>query len=349
MVLQCRDGMGRVHRRRFLSFGKLSTLSAMIRRAVVVLALLVPTAVEAEDLPRLEWPVDCRLGETCWLLTYPDTDPGPGARDFRCRTRSYDGHDGTDIAIADRRAMERGVAVRAAAPGVVLGMRDGEPDGAHLAGAAVDGKECGNGVHIRLDTGWLARYCHMRAGSVAVRTGQRVAEGDRLGLVGLSGLTAFPHLHLDVRHDGGAVDPFTGAGLAEGCGRPARPLWRQSPGYEPAALYALGFADHVPSEKDIKESATSPPALRRDRPIVLWGAMLGVAAGDRVTLALTGPDGGRLVEATVTIKKDQAWRYQAAARKLPAGGWPTGIYRGEVRLERKGQPALVREAGVAVR
>lgn len=310
--------------------------------------LLLATAAAAEP-PSLAWPVDCRLGEDCWMLNYPDTDPGPGARDFRCRARSYDGHDGADIAVADRRAVERGVAVRAAAPGVVLGTRDGEPDGAHLAGAQVKGKECGNGVHIRLDNGWLARYCHMRAGSVAVRTGQRVAEGDRLGLVGLSGLTEFPHLHLDLKRDGASVDPFTGADLAEGCGRPAHPLWRASPGYDPAALYAAGFADHVPAATEIKTDASSPATLGRDRPLVLWGAVLGAAAGDRLSLVLTGPDGRVVTERTAEIAKDQAWRFEAAGRKAPPGGWPAGTYRGDTRLERKGQPAQARSVTVELR
>ena len=44
-------------------------------------AIMAPAAAGAFDLAL---PVDCRLGETCFIQHYPDHDPGPAAQDFAC-------------------------------------------------------------------------------------------------------------------------------------------------------------------------------------------------------------------------------------------------------------------------
>src|SRR3546814_17538845 len=85
--------------------------------------------------------------------------------------------------------MRRGVAVVAAADGEVLIARDGQPDRPMREagpGKTVDQRN-GNWVAVRHGDGWVTTYAHMLKGSVAVRAGRRVARGDRLGLVGLSG------------------------------------------------------------------------------------------------------------------------------------------------------------------
>jgi murein DD-endopeptidase MepM/ murein hydrolase activator NlpD len=51
-------------------------------------------------------------------------------------------------------------------------------------------------------------YAHLS--SVAVRVGQRVAAGQRVGRVGSSGHATGPHLHFEVWLRGAAVDPLTG-------------------------------------------------------------------------------------------------------------------------------------------
>src|SRR5690349_163151 len=95
--------------------------------------------------PSLDLPLVCRLTETCWVANYVDVDPTQAVRDFRCGARTYDGHDGTDFAIRDREAMERGVTVIASASGTVRRVRDGVDD-VSLADQSpqtrVSGREC---------------------------------------------------------------------------------------------------------------------------------------------------------------------------------------------------------------
>lgn len=68
----------------------------------------------------------------------------------------------------------------------------------------------GNYVMI-LGEGGVAFYAHLRKGSVAVRVGQQVREGEVIGRVGNSGNTTMPHLHFHVM-DG--ADPMTAQGVA---------------------------------------------------------------------------------------------------------------------------------------
>lgn len=39
----------------------------------------------------LALPLDCRLGETCWVANYVDVLAGPHAQDFHCQPRTYEG------------------------------------------------------------------------------------------------------------------------------------------------------------------------------------------------------------------------------------------------------------------
>jgi len=328
-----------------------------MRFAIFLLVLLAAPAVAAEP-PRLMLPLDCRLGETCWVMNYPDAEPGAEAKDFACRPRSYDGHSGTDIALRDVAALKRGVSVAAAAAGIVVAARDGEPEGLWMAGRQAEvragGKECGNRVAIDHGNGWATDYCHLKTGSVMVKLGDKVAAGQPLGQMGLSGMTAFPHAHVGLlrlaQPKPVAVDPFTGAELTAGCGRPAAELWTQPVGYQPVSLYAAGFAGHLPTEHDIKADAGSPATLPADAPaLVAWGALFGVAPGDRVVVRLTGPDGAQMVERVEPVDKHQAWRFVAAGKKRTAEKWPVGTYAGSVTVERGGLPPQTRTLSVELR
>ncbi|HEX6828036.1 MAG TPA: M23 family metallopeptidase, partial [Burkholderiales bacterium] len=208
------------------------------------LALLLPAAASAQDTLSLSLPVACEIGRACVVQNYVDQRPGPGARDYRCGFLSYDGHKGTDIRVVDSAAFRRGVAVVAAAPGRVRAVRDGMPDvSVRTAGKeAVAGREAGNSVVIEHGDGWETQYAHLRKGSVAVRAGDTVQGGQTLGMVGLSGHTEFPHLHIEVRHRGRIVDPFLGEEAGEACAPGRNPLWRGSD-LEALAYVATGLLD----------------------------------------------------------------------------------------------------------
>lgn len=308
----------------------------MIQRAQIgalaIAASLLATAGFAGDF-RLGWPIDCTLGESCFVQNYRDSDPGPGVADFACGTLSYDGHKGTDFSLLSLEAMRAGVAVRAAVPGVVRAVRDGEPDD----GTPIAGKECGNGIVLAHGGGWESQYCHMKRGSIAVAPGQRVAMGATLGEVGYSGNTEFPHLHFELRKDGNVVDPFDRDGQPT-CNAPGQDtLWLDPVPYQPGGLISTGMALGVPDYEAIKAGLDSLEKAGRDAPaLVVWAYAYGARAGDMLHLSIEAPDGSMLVARDVPITKTRARMFRAVGKRRPEGGWAPGLYRAESQLLRDG-------------
>ena len=62
-------------------------------------------------------------------------------------------------------------------------------------------------VKIQHEFGIETRYAHMSR--IAVKKGQRVSRGERIGDMGNSGRSTGPHLHYEVRVGGKAVNPMT--------------------------------------------------------------------------------------------------------------------------------------------
>jgi len=285
----------------------------------------------------LELPIDCRLDETCYIQQFVDHDPTSDAIDFQCGKLSYDGHKGTDFALPSLAAQAEGVAVLAAASGTVVGVRDGMADQLQISDDAPDvsDRECGNGVVIRHEEGWETQYCHLAEGSVAVTQNQTVAAGDTLGMVGLSGQTQFPHLHLSVRKRGEVTDPFAPDGVQE-CGRPnTETLWNTPIATPAGGLVTSGFSADVPQFETIKAGNAHVTDLTPTDPIVVWGYIFGGQPGDNIILSFQAPDGETSNE-TIALERTQAQLFRAWGRRAPAGGWMSGNYTGTVTHMRDG-------------
>lgn len=308
----------------------------------LLVAVLLSGAALAQEAPSLALPVACRMGQACIVQNYVDRDPGPGARDYRCGLLSYDGHKGTDIRVIDNEALLKGVEVLAAAPGKVRAVRDGMPDASvrALGKDAIAAREAGNSVVIEHGGGWETQYAHLRRGSVAVRAGDTVARGKKLGLVGLSGNTEFWHLHFEVRHRRATVDPFVGLDPGEPC-QPGRvPLWSQEArdalqGYVETGILEAGLAGGVPSLDDgIVDREKAERLSGASGAAVFWVLLYGVQAGDREELRMLAPDGTVLARRSNQIGTNRAqWLVYIGKRKGDAN-WPAGTYRGEYRLFR---------------
>merc|ERR1712216_539214 len=55
-----------------------------------------------------------------------------------------------------------------------------------------------NFVSVQHEDGTYARYFHLRHNGAFVKKGDRVSEGDQIGLSGNTGFSSTPHLHFDV-------------------------------------------------------------------------------------------------------------------------------------------------------
>ncbi len=98
-------------------------------------------------------------------------------------------HQGTDYAAGS------GTPVRAIGDGMVIaaGSRGGY----------------GNVIDVRHTNGIVTRYGHLRGFAKGVRSGTRVAMGQTIGYVGMTGLATGPHLHFEVLVNGVARNPRT--------------------------------------------------------------------------------------------------------------------------------------------
>lgn len=196
-------------------------------------ALARPAAAQ----PQLSWPLaaDDRLPDPDYhgISNFVDLDPAfPGVlRDYQCGTRSYDttggyNHQGIDYftwPFAWLKMSRSAVQVVAAAPGRILGSADGFPD-----------QSCGfnsndwNAVYVQHNDGSIAWYGHLKQGSVTTKAvGEKVQRGEYLGVVGSSGNSTGPHLHLELYDaTGEMVEPHAGT-----CNALSTPWWQSQRPY----------------------------------------------------------------------------------------------------------------------
>lgn len=290
----------------------------------------------AVDVFKLNLPVDCVLGETCWVINYMDSDPAKGAvSDFNCGPRSYDGHKGTDFAIQNHLAMYEGFNVLSVADGKVLRSRDGVSDNG--LDEPVEQTECGNGLIIDHGEGWETQYCHMRKNSLIVKPGDEVKAGQVLGKVGFSGKTAHPHLHLTVRHNGVVIDPYTGEKSQKLCERDEKhSLWQGEIPYEPLSIYDGGFLRHKVSSDTLFNNPPRLDVISVDAPaLIFWAAYFGLRAGDTVKMTILDPDGRVFQEQSFAQESDKARQLYYMGRKTKDIALKTGVYEGRVVVVRK--------------
>ncbi len=184
---------------------------------------------------KLQFPLNCTYGQDCFVQNYVDMDDhetvanNPTSKhyfDYNCGFLSYDKHTGTDLRLKDFATMEAGVDVLAAADGVIYKVVD-DNDTAFNAydGQPIDAnKACGNQVQIKHTIGsetYFTQYCHMSKESIPFtavdpskgQKGPTIKKGTKLGQIGMTGHTMFPHLHIGVvkkNKDGFTnIDPFS--------------------------------------------------------------------------------------------------------------------------------------------
>jgi hypothetical protein len=306
----------------------------------------VPTADVTPAATRgLALPIACVIGQTCQIQNYVDHDDGAGAADYRCGTRSYDAHSGVDFRLTDMRAQQAGVAVLAAADGVVARVRDGVPDvSVTVRGlAAVSEQECGNGVVIDHGEGLSTQSCHMANGSIRVRPGEAVVAGQAIGNVGLSGQSEYPHLHFTVRRDQTVVDPFAPDPEAGRCVAGAS-LWRAEAAaalaYRERVVLNAGFTDSAVTMEAI-ETGTLPLPTASAGALVAYVRALGLKAGDVERLRVSGPGGDVVVDTTgPVVPRPQAQRMIFGGKRNRGEGWTRGRYTATYSIEAGGQTVL---------
>jgi hypothetical protein len=253
-------------------------------------------------------PLDCPMWEVCSIQNYVDHDPGEGWADYTCGHLSYDGHRGTDFRVPTLIEMRQGVAVIAAAAGEVIVADDGIED-------------------------------RLMQGTLAVQVGERVARGQKLGLIGLSGNSDFPHVHFAVSHGNQVLDPFTTQAPDSGCGRPGTSLWSAAAqaqlAYRSGGLLAAGFLDYQPSHRDMLAGIPLPAMISaEERTLVFWAAVWGLRKGDLEILQILRPDGSTFFHKLTDVEKNHAVWTKTFGLRQRDGDLAPGTYVGFYRVLR---------------
>lgn len=310
--------------------GKFAIAGAAPLCLQAMLGAMFGAGAVAETL-ELNLPLACEVGHTCHIQNYVDTDGSAAARDYKCGTLTYDGHNGTDFRLPSRG--KPSVNVLAAADGQVVRTRDGMVDGAFdkTGKAGIRDVECGNGVVLEHFGQWETQYCHLANGSIRVKPGDAVETGQALGRVGLSGLTEYLHLHFTVRHKGKVVDPFAYDAAPQCSGGPM--LWapsiRQQLSYYERAVLNFGFASG-PVTMDLIESgaAGAEPPLVHAPALVAFVRAIGLKSGDTQHLVLRNPEGAAIAESRApALEKNMAQYMLFAGKRKPKDGWKAGTYQ----------------------
>ncbi len=167
-------------------------------------------------------------------------------QDYNCGTRTYDrangyNHQGIDYILwpfpwykMDHDLVE----IVAAAPGIIIFKQDGNFDRSCSFGGNW------NVVYVEHADGSIAWYGHMKNGSVTTkRMGETVERGEYLGIVGSSGSSTTPHLHLEIQDaNNNLIEPHAGT-----CNRfNSASWWEEQPDYYDPVVNALTTGDAAP-------------------------------------------------------------------------------------------------------
>jgi murein DD-endopeptidase MepM/ murein hydrolase activator NlpD len=167
------------------------------------------------SIPQLGWPLLANgISDPGYhaISNFVDQDPSGGwIADYNCGTRTYDGHQGTDFYLwpfSWRKMDNNHVYVVAGAPGTIVYKSNGNFD----RSCTVNGNNW-NAVYISHADGSVAWYGHLKNGSLTSKSvGASVVQGEYLGVVGSSGSSTEPHLHLELYDSNSQlVDPYQGS------------------------------------------------------------------------------------------------------------------------------------------
>ncbi len=301
----------------------------------------------------LSLPIQCQLGEECFIQKFVDMAPGDTYEDFRCQHMTSDKHKGTDFRLKDFTELDRNIPVLAAADGVVAALRDGEPDINVNDNPNYDpSKGCGNAVILRHEKKWTSWYCHLKQGSIAVENGQKILAGDVLGYVGLSGNTEFPHLHFQIEQNKTPVDPFTLSGMESGCGKDQKStLWSKEAQTklaatinETTAILNYGISgDEITDAKKARSGGYALQTLRRDADaLILWVDIMGTEDKDSLDIEIIYPDNSlKIMRHEFTKNQAQYFLTQGARRMAPE--WIKGNYRVTLTYRRGGKSIFTKK------
>jgi len=251
------------------------------------IAAHAPESVSSGEPGRLAvYPVAGTPGRDVAIPYYVDLDPTSARRDFHCSDLTFNNHAGHDPYIRSFAEQRIGVPVFAARDGVVIDVRDGEPD----ENTTNDTAARANYITLRHDDDEITQYVHLRKG-IELRAGDSVTAGTQIGWVGSSGMSMGPHIHFEARQNNVAFEPMAGPCRAGISHFADQPTFFDTPIVLGATFSSRSFGDYAaPPHDDAPHTGT----FRAGQQTIYFKVeMANVGASTRYRLKIQAPNASR--------------------------------------------------------
>ena len=251
-----------------------------------VRANAVQTNNEAEPARMDVYPIAGTSGRDVSIPYYVDLDHSGVKRDYHCSDLTFNEHTGHDPYIRSFAEQRIGVPVFAARDGVVIDVRDGNPD----ENVSNQIPSQANYIVIRHSDQQVTQYAHLRKG-ITLKAGDTVTAGTQIGWVGSSGMSMGPHLHFESRFDDVAFEPLAGPCRAGISHIGHAPTLFDTPLSLGATFSTRNFANYPPAPFD--EAPHTGTFRVGPQTIYFKVEMANVGASTRYTLKLQAPNNYR--------------------------------------------------------
>lgn len=253
-------------------------------RRIVSNAEAVSTA--GDPTPMAVYPVAGTVGRDLTVPYYVDLDPTSVKRDWHCTDLTFNGHGGHDAYVRSFSEQRIGVPVFAVRDGMVIDVRDGQPD--ENTSNQTDAQA--NYIVIRHDDDEITQYAHLRKG-IPFKAGDTVTAGTQIGWVGSSGQSMGPHVHFEARLNDVPIEPMAGPCRPGPSLFPAQPPLFDEPIVVGATFSNRSFGEFAqPPHDDAPHVGTFVQGTRR---IYFKAEMANVGASTRYALMLQRPGSTR--------------------------------------------------------
>lgn len=264
---------------------------------------------------------------------YVDQDPGSGDEDYKCNSRTYDGHDAQDLSLWPFwwRMMDRShVMAVAAAPGVIM---PGRSSIQYDSNCALVGSP--NQITILHDDGTTTRYLHLKKNSLTSKPNwSRVEQGEYLGIVGSSGRSTNPHLHFAVYDTlDNLIEPYYESGNPQCNIYNSETWWQNQRSYWEPQINRLMTHSGIPAlERCPEDESVKAKNQFSSGDVVYTGiAFTDGQANDVATCTLTQPNGNVYTTWNVTLSSTDSRHYAVNLFQLPSGNTGTWTFRAVYR------------------